>query len=158
MIPRSGGCYLLARKGQKIKICCNDFDATEFFSPGYLFVANVTELGKLKVSKGSHHYIIYPAACKKQLARAIKKESIDFFLLSVEETNISNTQVGNILENITCATICILCQPLYQLKMQHANYIMNHLRFTQRLLRQVPKMKPRKSMFHVSPLYGSYVG
>lgn len=79
-MPATGGRFLISgglNGGVKPQVGHNDFPAHKGKSPGYFFIVTGNEVGKLYVCKGSHHYVFYPTAAKRALAKHLKLESIE---------------------------------------------------------------------------------
>lgn len=60
MATKSGGLYLLTRKGCNVQVGQIDDAAMRFSTLVYLFIVSGPDVRKLYVCKGPHNYVLYP--------------------------------------------------------------------------------------------------
>lgn len=75
-IPATGGRFLITGADCKAQLGHNDMIVRRGASPGYFFIANGPEEGKLYVCKGSHHFVFYPPTEKRKMADILKMDPV----------------------------------------------------------------------------------
>lgn len=151
--PESEFRHLLTGKGFNVQAGHNDTAVKRSSRPGCFLIVNGPELGSLNVWKVQNHYVFYRMVDKRQLASVLKLELMELSSIQVyiEHRCLQNAD-AEYLGNHNMIYWAHLTWSVNRLLMRYATHRVSSLQSLQRSLRQVPEVKPIKTLLKATPL------